>query len=60
VTSDERNLLMLLARIVASGLRKPSPTDRELNEAIRRLEDAESRKRDEFVNQIFTEGKIND
>jgi hypothetical protein len=51
---------MLLARIVASGLRKPSPTDRELNEAIRRLEDAESRKRDEFVNQIFTEGKIND
>jgi cytosine/adenosine deaminase-related metal-dependent hydrolase len=45
MTLDERNLLLLLARMVLSmGFNEPD--DQELKEAIRKIEQAEDRERD--------------
>jgi hypothetical protein len=52
VTSDERNLLLLLAKMVLTIREGKTPTayaDEMLLAQIRRVEDAESRKRDAFV-----------
>ena len=45
MTLDERNLLLLLAKMLLSGTRS-GPSERELKEAIRKIEQAEDRERD--------------
>jgi hypothetical protein len=50
MTSDERNLLLLLAKMVLTDFPQP---DEYLRAAINRLEDDESRIRDEFVAKIM-------
>jgi len=47
MTLDERNLLLLLARMILVGTSKPKP-EAELREAIRKIEQAEDRERDKM------------
>ena len=52
MTSDERVLLLLLAKMVLSGTRR-GPDEKELRAAIARIENAESKQRDEFVGKFL-------
>jgi hypothetical protein len=52
VTSDERNLLLLLAKMVLSGTRR-GPDEKELRAAIDQIAETETRNRDAFVAKIM-------
>lgn len=52
VTPDERNLLLLLAKMVADKAR-PGASERELRATIARIEQSESHRRDTFVANIM-------
>lgn len=56
MTSDERTLLLLLAKMVLTGTRC-GPTEIELRAAIARIEEAESKSRDDFILPFFLERK---
>jgi hypothetical protein len=52
MTADERNLLLLLAKMVLSGTRR-GPDEKELRAAIDRIAETETKQRDEFVDKIM-------
>ncbi len=53
VTPDERNLLLLLAKMILGKTRQADAEGRELRRQIARIEQSESYKRDVFVAEIM-------